>query len=157
DVARITHHNEEAYVGALAIVHCVRRLAADEWPLDGDLAVRLVDVLPDTLVRDRIARFADSAPTIEDAATHGTSGYVVDVVPLAVVVAQAAAEVEFRAAIERAIACGGDTDTIAAIAGQLIGAALGRISIPDDLIEEFDEAPDVEKVGDEFQAALSHS
>ncbi len=156
DVARITHHNEEAYVGALAVAHGVRRVATDEWPLDGDLAARLVDVLPNTLVRDRIARFANSTPSIEDAATHGTSGYVVDVVPLAVVVAQAAAEVGFRAAIERSIACGGDTDTIAAIAGQLIGSALGRTSIPDKLVEEFDGAAHVEKVGDEFKAALSH-
>lgn len=156
DISRITHHNEEAYVGALAVVYCVRRLAAGEWSLNGDLTIRLVDVLPDTLVRDRIAGFADSTVSIEDAATYGTSGYVVDVVPLAVVVAQAAAEVGFRAAIERAIACGGDTDTIAAIAGQLIGAALGRTSIPDELVEEFDEAPDVEKLTEEFQAALSH-
>lgn len=139
DVSRITHHNEEAYVGALAVVYAVRRLAAADWPLDDDLAGRLVDVLPDTRVRDRLLQFADARPSIEQASEYGVSGYVVDVVPLAVVTAQRAGHVGFTTAIERVIACGGDTDTNAAIAGQLIGAAVGRDALPDKLIEQFEQ------------------
>lgn len=140
DVSRITHHNEEAYVGALAVVYAVRRLAAADWPLDDDLAGRLVDVLPDTRVRDRLLQFADARPSIEQASEYGVSGYVVDVVPLAVVAAQRAGDVGFKTAIERVIVCGGDTDTNAAIAGQLIGAAVGRDALPDKLIEQFEQA-----------------
>jgi ADP-ribosyl-[dinitrogen reductase] hydrolase len=37
---------------------------------------------------------------------------------------------EFEAALVKTVACGGDTDTNAAIAGALVGAALGRDAIP---------------------------
>lgn len=50
DVCRITHHNEEAYVGALAVVMAVRS--------PSHLLERLVSNLPDSRVRDRISEFS---------------------------------------------------------------------------------------------------
>jgi len=53
DVCRITHHNEEAYVGALAISEAIRSLAFGKVSPSSLFEVVVLD-LPDSRVRDRI-------------------------------------------------------------------------------------------------------
>jgi ADP-ribosylglycohydrolase len=80
DVSRITHHNDEAYVGSLAIVLAVRDAWQGKW-LGGTGLVRSVAArLPDSKVRDRLQALdnADSSKPFTDiAAQFGNSGYVV--------------------------------------------------------------------------------
>ena len=79
DVCRITHHNEEAYVGALAIVAAVRSAWMGTWTGTPDLLDRVVPLLPDSRVReqmDEIRRLGPHVPLAEIAGRLGNSGYV---------------------------------------------------------------------------------
>ncbi len=121
-VSRITHRNEEAYVGALAILVAMHRMARGDRGIAPLSAVG--NALPDTVVRDRIlaaTRFPDVAPE-EIAGRFGSSGYVVESVPQAIYIASSHWPC-LQDALVAAIGCGGDTDTIASMVGQLLGAA----------------------------------
>lgn len=123
DVARITHHSDEAYAGALAVIAAVRMSAAAA-SVPENLITRVINALPDTRLRDRLQQvIAANEPPEAIAARFGTSGYVVEVVPLALSVAVYGRANTVAAGIERAVALGGDTDTIASIAGQIVGAS----------------------------------
>jgi len=135
DVCRITHHKDEAYVGALAVLIAMRT--------GNNEADRLREVaahLPDTAVRDRLLAIADSGLTaVADVASRfGSSGYVVDSVPLAIFASVGAGPKlldRFREICE----AGGDTDTICSMTGHIVGFrhgndALDRRSV--DLIPE---------------------
>ena len=130
DVSRITHHHDEAYAGALAIVAGIRSALSGEWP-DRTTFLRAAAVmLPDCLVRDRIVEIEGMRGTPQEvSAKLGASGYVVDSVPLALLCAESARDVGLREVLERAIELGGDADTIASMAGQVAGAALGTDGI----------------------------
>lgn len=120
DVCRITHHSDEAYVGALAVVRAIQ-IPRPQSRLEHLMAV--VDALPDTNVRDALEALAGMEPdaSVRDAAAIiGTSGHVSESVPLAVFAAVTGDSLED--AILDVVACGGDTDTTASIAGQIMGA-----------------------------------
>lgn len=127
DVARITHRNDEAVTGALAVV-----LGA--WHLRGGIAgkdlLRVVAAdLPDTLVRERIELFAELAGSGDlqsVAATFGSSGYVVESVPLALLVGTRDWDT-LEEALLAVVGLGGDTDTNASMVGQLLAARGYRV------------------------------
>ncbi len=129
DVCRITHHNDEAYVAGLAV------LLAMQLPQGtANSMAQIAHTLPDTRVRDTLWALADLPPdtTVRDAAkVSGISGYAPESVPLALFVAMAATDL--KAGLFAAVSCGGDTDTIASIAGQVLGAHGHRV--PDDWIQ----------------------
>jgi ADP-ribosylglycohydrolase len=156
DVCRITHRNEEAYVGALAVLTAVRQVALQECPLESVFdAVR--GLLPDSRVRERMADIAalPDRPSISDiAARFGSSGYVVDSIPLAVYAAQFGAQVPCEGVFRQVIECGGDTDTIAAIAGQIIGAAIGHRRLPQQSLERLSNCAEVVTIADRFAACV---
>lgn len=136
DVCRITHHNEEAYVGALAIVVAINlALRSSKPPLPADVA----SALPDSVVRDRLLSL-EKTLTMEDAGKIlGSSGYVGDSVPLAVFASSQISRTGFVTVLEQIIALGGDTDTIASMACQIAGAAAGLKGIPSNLLERLPE------------------
>ena len=74
---------------------------------------------------------------IEAAVQLGVSGHVVDAVPLAIRIASTHG-VSCAGAVRAAIACGGDTDTIAAMAAQIVGAA--GLAPPDELVDRVQDA-----------------
>ena len=89
DVCRITHHNEEAYAGGLAVVAAIRSLASGETT--SQLLETVLTYLPDSRVRDRIKELnslPDDLPVAEIATQYGSSAYVVDSVPLALYAAR---------------------------------------------------------------------
>ena len=87
DVARITHHQEDAYAGALAMVIAIRRcLEGDNVP--ADLLALVAVGLPDTGLRDRVMELQRFRGEPGDAAERfGASGDVTDAVPLALFIA----------------------------------------------------------------------
>lgn len=137
DVCRITHHNEEAYVAALAGLVAIRYAAYDS---DSDMR-RLPGIvaaqLPDSVTRDRLNEIAGGEPpTIPQIADrYGTTGYAGDTVPLAIVGAAQSGALDFEQILHDLIACGGDTDTIASIAGQIVGARHRFSKLPKHLVE----------------------
>ncbi len=128
DVCRITHRNDEAYLGALAVVRTIRHVFQGNT-LDRAWLDELNARLPDCQIRDRLRAVRTESLSIEDyAATLGTSGHVVDTVPLAILAA--CDSTLFLDTVARLISCGGDTDSIGSIYGQIAGAATGAEALP---------------------------
>ena len=126
DICRITHHNDEAYVGALAIVLAIRKILSAEWPNQHSVIKAIISELPDSAVRDRLRDLDNCGQeTAEMAARFGATGHVVDSVPLAIHAAQSIQTLPIDSVIQGAIRGGGDTDTIAAMAGQIAGCVSG--------------------------------
>ena len=119
---RITHTDPKAEYGALAVA-----LAA---------AGRLEEFgvfCPDAEFGERV-RLA--AAGVFDGG-RGVSGYVYETVPAALSVCGG----DYRRAVLGAIALGGDTDTVAAIAGGIAGARVGESGIPRDWLAGIGDWP----------------
>lgn len=72
--------------------------------------------------------------------TSGISGYAFQSVPVAIYAALRHAG-DFKSALTEAIACGGDTDTVGAICGALVGARVGAAGMPADWVEGVKDWP----------------
>ena len=157
DICRITHHNEEAYVGALAVVRAIRFITFHDQSLDMSLLSSVSDALPDSRVRDRICEVAEflKSNSLENCATrHGSSGYVVESVPLALAGACFAANLGITKMMQSLIECGGDTDTIASMAGQIAGAAYGFQRIPTKLVSRLPDWEGIHATAHAFARAV---
>lgn len=153
DVTRITHHSDEAYAGALAVMTAVR-VSASAGCVPENLISLVSSELPDTRVRDRLSEIDASAEAPEAVAKRfGASGYVVEAVPLALLVAARERTSGPEGLLERAVALGGDTDTIASIAGQIVGAS--GVEVPQDLLQRIPGIADAETAIAEFVALVS--
>jgi ADP-ribosylglycohydrolase len=144
DVCRITHHNDEAYVGAVAVILAVRAVASGKWHPSDNLPAQVAATLPHTMVRERLlvaAAFDTAAPLHEAARTIGCSGYVAESVPLAVYAAKRVGLSDFQRVLQETVEVGGDTDTIAAITGQIAGAWIGLSGLP---AQQLQQLPEVE-------------
>jgi len=133
DVCRITHRNDEAYLGALAIVYAINHRR-----LDRDLIGLLIRKLPDSRVRDRFVEiFDDNLTTAELASRHTPSGYVVDSVPLSILAAiESTGMID---SIKSIVEFGGDTDTIASMFGNVFGAINGVSILPMETVNQIDD------------------
>lgn len=112
--ARVTHTDPKAEYGALAVALA----AAGRLEAFGELC-------PDREVVERV-RLAGMG--VFDPG-RGVSGYIYDTVPAALSVCVRHGD-DFRQAVLEAIGLGGDTDTVAAIVGGIIGARVGEGGIP---------------------------
>ncbi len=133
DVCRITHRNDEAYLGALAILYSIHRNK-----LDRELIEYLIDQLPDSRIRDRLDEIkTDGLTTSQLVQRYKPSGYVVDSVPLSIL---SAIESESLVdSIKSIVEFGGDTDTIASMLGHVFGAIHGTTCLPMEIIEQIDQ------------------
>lgn len=149
DVARITHHHDEAYSGALAVILAIRHLRHGDPDQFFD---SMVESLPDTVLRDRLRQLQDIAPlTIAQVAqTFGSGGHAVASIPLALFASLRMFRRDFLGPMRELIACGGDTDTNASIAGQIAGSALGFRGIPEALIDRLPDRHRIQDVASQF-------
>lgn len=153
DVSRITHHNEEAFVGALAVTAAVRAAWDMTWYGQSNLLQYVIELLPDSKVRDRLIDLAQvevNSPIRTVARRFGCSGYVVESVPLALYGAQRISSVGFKDLMCELIGAGGDTDTIASIAGQVAGTFLGKNKLPQHLMTQLREFEFIEDIANQF-------
>lgn len=156
DVCRITHHNDEAHVGALAVVLAVRAAALEKQvqPMD-----QIANRLPDTSVRSRLMEIAglpSSTALANAAARFGSSGFVIESVPFAMFSARQARYLGFAGMLEQVILAGGDTDSNASIAGQIAGTELGLEKIPSDLLARLPQAEMVLATAQRFADFVTH-
>ena len=152
DVSRITHHNEESYLGALAIVAAIRSLAFDKAS-PTQLLANVIDYLPDSRLRDRLLeleQIPDNLIPADVASRFGSTGYVVDSVALSLFAARSIEKTPFDVLLTNVIEAGGDTDTIASMTGQIAGAWLGTSAISANLIASLPNADEIQRVVDEF-------
>jgi len=127
-VASITHRDDEAICGALAIAIAIAH--------DGfDYIQQILSELPDCATRHRLAELASKPDVsiIDLGIQYGTSGYVADSVPVSLIAAQRAEAIGFQDAVFGVIACGGDTDTTGSMTGQIVGSKVGLSGIPEEL------------------------
>ena len=159
DICNITHKNDEAYVGCLAIVHALHCIIAEKWNPGQSLLDLIIPELPDTGVRDNLLRL-QIAPslTIRDAAQLiGTSGHVVESVPFSIFAAQKIMEHKFEDILSEIILCGGDTDTNSSLAGNIMGAAIGFTGFSTKVLTAFNkirERDHITRIGNELMKML---
>lgn len=138
DVAWITHHHDEAYAGALAMVLGVWAAWRGLWCEEASLAAVMLPELPGCLLREHLEDIAGAPPIQEQAVLTerlqqiGTTGFAATSVPAAIMAADAASSIGLLAAFEAIICAGGDTDSIASMCGQLYGARYGREALPEE-------------------------
>jgi ADP-ribosylglycohydrolase len=156
DVCRITHHSDDAYAGALAVVLAIRAAAAGQGPelrLD-----ELAAALPPSSTQERLLAYSELPQTVtlaEAAERFGAAGFVGESVPLAIFAARRVGELGFAGMLGQIIAVGGDTDTNASLAGQIAGASLGLERLPGDLLARLPQAEMVMRIAGAFAEALA--
>ena len=143
---RLTHTDPKAEHGALAVALAARHAFLAN---DGSIAPRAYLEELNTLLGEEGAEFTDlmrqcvesilagdSTIAFADALglSKGVTGYVCHTVPVAVHAALRHAP-DLRAAVLAVIACGGDTDTTAAITGGIVGAGSDAL-VPQDWIDK---------------------
>jgi len=156
DVCRITHHNDEAYVGALAIMLAIRSVLVGAWSRQNTFLNVALDSLPDSAVRDRIELLTRlQIPPTEVASRFGASGYVVDTVPLALHCAQRIADEPLTAVLAGSISIGGDTDTIASLTGQIAGTVVRAAGVPNELFDGIQDREEIFRIAVAFADFVS--
>ncbi len=151
---RITHSDPKAEYGAIAVALAARaardapRADAAAYlselrailPADaGELLDRLGEAAISAGAGESTAEFAEAIAQTRGQAT-GVSGYVYHCVPVAIH-AWLGNPGDFRTAIVATVACGGDTDTTAAIVGGIVGSGVGKAGIPPEWIAGIQEWP----------------
>lgn len=146
--SKITHNNDEAYVGTLTIYLIIRYIVQTENVQWNEILDEVIAELPDTNLRDRLLEFRNdyTVRTIKEFAELGTNGYVVNSIPFAIFSATKLNELGFENVINEIINCGGDTDTNASIAGQIMGTILGFKNIPLGLVDKLKETNGYKKI-----------
>ncbi len=84
----------------------------------------------------------------------GNSGYVVESVPLVLYGVQQIISLGFKELLEELVLCGGDTDTMCSIAGQIGGALIGRCGLPEDIVTQIANFKDVVKIAEDFSQTI---
>jgi ADP-ribosylglycohydrolase len=149
---RLTHRDERAAVGALAVARVVA------WSLREELAQRpplerFLEVLGSAGAGDaewralveRLGQAAEREASVPELAAQlglerGVTGYSYHTVPVAAY-AWFRHFGDFRASLASVLDCGGDTDTTGAIVGALAGAVVGEGGIPGAWIDGIAEWP----------------
>jgi ADP-ribosylglycohydrolase len=127
DVCNITHKNDEAYAGALAILYSLHYITTNKWLSGISLVELITPQLPDSAVRDNLLKLQEN-PSLsirEAAGLVGTSGHVIESVPFSIFAADKIRESSFEDVLAKIILCGGDTDTNASLSGQIMGTFIG--------------------------------
>jgi ADP-ribosylglycohydrolase len=153
DVANITHKNDEAYAGALAVVVAVQQALHGHWTGENNLIPAVIDCLPDTRVRDQLIELQklEGTPVQEVGKRYGSSGYVVESVPLALYAARQVTHQPVAELFGALLEAGGDTDTICSMTGQIIGARFGPTIFPPDWLAKFGETRDMTLINEIFR------
>jgi len=140
----MTHSDPRALTGALAIARCAASVflaSGAEQSSQGALMDELRRCGEDSewlVIMDQLsAAITDRVEVNEFAnrigAGRGVSGYIYQTVPVAIF-AWLRHRNDFRAGVESVLNCGGDTDTVGAITGSLLGLECGVEGMPGDWV-----------------------
>jgi ADP-ribosylglycohydrolase len=159
---RLTHTDPKAETAALAMAE------AASWSMNQNETIqqwlhRLTALSPDqewqTTCRKLAEALAAQKSVMEFADSlglqRGVTGYAYHSVPVALY-AWLRHQNDFRAALEAALNCGGDTDTVGACVGALVGAGVGRQGLPVDWIKGITDWPRSPSLLEKIAAQLAH-
>jgi ADP-ribosyl-[dinitrogen reductase] hydrolase len=102
---------------------------------DSDIGRNLLAIRPTFEANLSVAEFA-----AELKLTRGVTGYIAHTVPVAIYAFLRHPD-DYRTAVESVIRLGGDTDTVAAITGALVGARVGKAGIPKEWLDRWADWP----------------
>jgi ADP-ribosylglycohydrolase len=142
-LSRVTHTDPRAVEGARFVAALAAQAASSPADRPFDLPAALAESVADPELREALERadaLARSGASVEQAGALGTSGYVVHTVAFASFCAARFGS-DPRAALEEAVNAGGDTDTIGAVVGALVGARHGASGLPRDLLAALENGP----------------
>lgn len=152
---RLTHTDPKALIGALAVANIAAMLVQRDVvqapqlpPLNEVIQIIGENIPSDAAWRELVEQmrlaWQDNISVIDFAdrlgLQKGVSGYVYHTAPIAIY-AWYRHFGDFQATLESVIECGGDTDTVGAIAGALAGAGFGAGGIPQSWVAGIFDAP----------------
>jgi ADP-ribosylglycohydrolase len=147
---RVTHTDIKAQLGAQAVALAAHFAAARTGTVAADEFVRALEPLCEKNARiiGIMRAMAASVARGEGAASYaesigcgkGVTGFVYHTVPIALHIWLRRQD-DYRGALIEAIRLGGDTDTVAAVVGALVGARVGRDGIPAEWLRDLWEWP----------------
>jgi ADP-ribosylglycohydrolase len=165
--SRVTHSDPRAEHAALAVAEAARLAGQGitvapldyyrrlELLLSGEHADEFLEALRGVI--ESVARGETTAAYSERLwQGRGVSGYSLHTVPAALH-CWLRRQNDFRAAVTEIIACGGDTDTTAAIVGGIVGARVGRAGIPPEWINGLRDWPITVSFLESLAAAVAAS
>jgi ADP-ribosyl-[dinitrogen reductase] hydrolase len=138
--SRLTHRGWQAETAALAVAECVASAVRAQGKLEFATVLAILRRLSDEnewqTILSRIEFSLAANLAVSDFARavsldKGITGYSLHVVPAAIY-AWLRHSGDFRTALIAALECGGDTDTVGAILGALVGATAGVDVVPTD-------------------------
>jgi len=146
----LTHRDPKALKGALIVARFSAYNASNEV-FDGDDCIKaIVSSLEteDDELRELVYKAIASAKDKEDAdefckalnLRNGVTGYIYHTLPVVLQIALRYPR-DFESAITEAVLCGGDTDTVAAIVGGMVGAGCGIEGMPKEWVDGIMEWP----------------
>ena len=136
---RITHTDPKAEYGAFTIALAAHHACQMASTSGDDFLIQLKSCLGRdaeqfiSLISQTVDSVKQGESTLQFAAklglSRGVSGYVYHSVPIAIH-AWLSHPQDYRKAIMTTVQCGGDTDSIAAMVGGIVGASVGKEGIP---------------------------
>lgn len=145
----LTHRDPKALKGALLVAQCAAYNASTSV-FDRETLLEKLSSLykDDAILQELMKKVLRSVKDDESAQEFcqsmgwqkGVSGYMYQTIPVALHIALRHPR-DFQSAITEAVLCGGDTDTVAAIVGGMVGSGCGRNGIPEVWINNMMEWP----------------
>ena len=137
---RITHTDPKALKGALIVAEMAARNAQRDPMTSDDCLDGLRDIIDDDRELEVLVGTAVESAKRDQTAREfckqqgqakGVGGYIYHTLPVALQIVLRHND-DYAQAVTEAVACGGDTDTLAAIVGGIVGANVGTEGIPND-------------------------
>jgi ADP-ribosylglycohydrolase len=146
---RLTHRGWQAETAALAVAECAALAVRTQGQPQTAQTVELLRGLSSEVEWRSVLTRIESCLAAQHSVSEfvrllglesGVTGYSLHVVPVAIY-AWLRHPADFRLALVSALECGGDTDTVGAILGALMGAKVGGEAIPSDWRDGIREWP----------------
>lgn len=158
-ISIITHDNSEAVAGATAVAYAIALIVTS-----GVNEQAFLQEIASFVGESHVARHLKKAQSLIEADTPsenalaalGTTGYVVETVASALYCFLRTPS-DFLTTVSAAVRGGGDTDTIAAIAGAISGAYNGIANMPEHLVGQVEDSNRLQELGGAiYRLSTSH-